>query len=76
MLRLFLAATMVVVLQASCGEGSFDCCECFYMGPSCSGHLGPMKFPNGITLGACMSFCATQQTCPVDHVAVGEGCLD
>jgi hypothetical protein len=71
---LFLVIVVVAATQSSCGDGSFDCCECTYMGPSCSGHFGPMRFPNGITRSGCGSVCQAAQTCPVEEVIVDNGC--
>ena len=71
---LFLVAILTAATQTSCGDGSYDCCECTYMGPACSGHFGPMRFDNGITRSGCASLCAAAQTCPVAQVIVNNGC--
>ena len=71
-----LAATLLLASETGCGDGSFDCCECTFMGPDCSGHFGPQKFPNGITRSACAMVCASQSNCPVADVSVSNGCLD
>jgi hypothetical protein len=71
---LSLVITLLAAAQTSCGDGSFDCCECTFMGPDCSDHFGPERIPNGITRSGCASLCAAARTCPLDRVTVNNGC--
>jgi hypothetical protein len=77
LLRTLLIGALLIVGQSSCGgDGTYECCECFYMGQECAGHFGPQKFPNGITRTNCASLCAAQNSCPVSQVILSGNCID